>query len=430
MSAKVPIVIQPLSPLVVLEGEAARLSCRIIGNPKPRVIWTINGVVLPNGSRYKIKFDGIYQLEIPKCCAETDNGEVRLEARNAFGCTTTSAMLTVRPRNSDYRAVLQHSPRAFYDDQISRYQRDRQQTELFEVFEERPNNQPYAQSPGDEIVWYTEHSLEGDRFKIREQFINYVLDQWWIKQQRVELSTMANSNSNIPSMLEEDNVTQPRQLRPNHSALINGPCLRPMNNDTAVVANDEQIIQRRGRRVIPKTPTKKMKSPRKRSLAMTMDESNQRPSTPPKTFNSSLPPIHKESPFTKCLRGIPVSPPPRNEPSNFIISSLKRRLLSPTNLTSETSDFNISKASSFLNSINLSDKSIKSCGKFYYYSPTTRKLRSSDTPLTSSSILSESLYDSGIDLTPMETKSTDADILRPIKTIKIDHTQNSRRRLF
>lgn len=235
---------------------------------------------------------------------------------------------------------------------------------------------------------------------------------------------MANSNSNIPSMLEEDNVTQPRQLRPNHSALINGPCLRPMNNNTAVVANDEQIIQRRGRRVIPKTPTKKMKSPRKRSLAMTMDESNQRPSTPPKTFNSLLPPIHKESPFTKCLRGIPVSPPPRNEPSNFIISSLKRRLLSPTNLTSETSDFNISKASSFLNSINLSDKSIKSCGKFYYYSPTTRKLRSSDTPLTSSNILSESMYDSGIDLTPMETKSTDADTLRPIKTLKLDHSPN------
>lgn len=105
-----PVVVQNVEPLVILEGEVARFSCRIIGFPKPRVMWVLNGSTIVHGSRYKIRYDGIYTLEIPKT-RQYDNGTVEVFAKNAFGEAYTSTTLEVRPRNADYRAILKHSPR-------------------------------------------------------------------------------------------------------------------------------------------------------------------------------------------------------------------------------------------------------------------------------------------------------------------------------
>ncbi|KAJ6215354.1 hypothetical protein RDWZM_009854 [Blomia tropicalis] len=152
-------IVQPLESLVVLEGDVARFSCRIIGFVKPRVMWVLNDNTIVHGSRYKIKCDNIYHLEIPKT-HQYDNGKVECYAHNAFGETYTSAMFDVHPRNADY---------SYYDDKMAKYQEERKELEMINVFEER-----FTSEKGDEIVYYTEKSLEGDRFKIREHLTGHV----------------------------------------------------------------------------------------------------------------------------------------------------------------------------------------------------------------------------------------------------------------
>ena len=109
-----PIFVQKPEPLCVLEGEVARFCCRIIGHPKPRVIWTLNGKPIPNGSRYKIRYDGIHHLEIPKT-RQYDQGKIEVIAKNNFGEVSAATMLEVRPKNADYRAILKHSPKSKFD---------------------------------------------------------------------------------------------------------------------------------------------------------------------------------------------------------------------------------------------------------------------------------------------------------------------------
>ena len=58
---------------------------------------------------------------------------------------------------------------AYYDDSVGKYQEQRKELEMQNVFEER-----LTMDKGDEIVWYTEKSLEGDRYKIREHLVDYV----------------------------------------------------------------------------------------------------------------------------------------------------------------------------------------------------------------------------------------------------------------
>lgn len=106
-----PTFVQKPEELVVLEGEVARFCCRIVGHPKPRVIWMLNGKTIVNGSRYKIRYDGIHHLEIPKT-RQYDQGKIEVFAKNVNGESYASTTLEVRPRNADYRAILKHSPRS------------------------------------------------------------------------------------------------------------------------------------------------------------------------------------------------------------------------------------------------------------------------------------------------------------------------------
>ncbi|XP_075588793.1 LOW QUALITY PROTEIN: titin-like [Dermatophagoides farinae] len=162
-----PTFVQNPEPLCVLEGDVARFCCRIIGYPKPRVIWTLNGKPIPNGSRYKIRYDGIHHLEIPKT-RQYDQGKIEVIAKNNLGEVSASTMLEVRPRNADYRAILKHSPKTNYDDNMEKYQKSRKELETENVFEERISDKK------EEIVWYTEQSEDGERIKIREHLVDYV----------------------------------------------------------------------------------------------------------------------------------------------------------------------------------------------------------------------------------------------------------------
>lgn len=132
-----PIFVTKPDPFTVEEGECARFCCRVTGHPRPRVMWLVNGHTVVNvsifqmtalnsvplycphpmlshfvlqGSRYKLTYDGMWHLDIPKT-RQYDNGTVEVIARNSVGEARVSTQLEVKPRGDDYRSVLKNSPR-------------------------------------------------------------------------------------------------------------------------------------------------------------------------------------------------------------------------------------------------------------------------------------------------------------------------------
>lgn len=62
------------------------------------------------GNRFKIWYDGMFHLDIPKT-RQYDNGKVEVIARNSLGEAYSACELKVNPRQDDYRAVLKNSPK-------------------------------------------------------------------------------------------------------------------------------------------------------------------------------------------------------------------------------------------------------------------------------------------------------------------------------
>lgn len=142
---------------------------------------------------------------------------------------------------------------------------------------------------------------------------------------------------------------------------------------------EEQIIKNRGRRELPRTPVRK--SPRKRSFIPSAEGPTESNFHEYDQASYSGQPQPQASPFTKCLRSMILSPPRNNVHNRHNLNLRKRLLLSPNATTSDD-------ASMVLDS----SKSLK---KIHYYSPISRKLRSSDVSENSSLHFD----DSGIDLT-------------------------------
>lgn len=67
----------------------------------------------PQGMRYKLNYDGMWHLDIPKI-RQYDHGKVEVIARNVCGESRVETMLTVKSRHDDYRGVLKNSPRRKY----------------------------------------------------------------------------------------------------------------------------------------------------------------------------------------------------------------------------------------------------------------------------------------------------------------------------
>ena len=228
-------------------------------------------------------------------------------------------------------------------------------------------------------------------------------------------------------------------------------------SDCRIDANpEEQIIQRRGRRQIPATPTRR--SPRKKRNYLNIDQhhdepisSRRRRCTSTKRFSDqgddgdnddhgdddegigesiddgnsnrllqnkskyfsakqrttrSSPGI-QESPFTKCLRDL-RSPPRPAVSLNRTTQNIRRRLLlSPVDdksLSTSTplNNNNIIESIDFgSNSKLMTSSDSSSSRKYHYYSPISHNLRSSDTPPTC-----ELFNDSGIGLSSSVKKST------------------------
>lgn len=105
-----PLFVSKPEPCTVEEGEWARFCCRVTGHPRPRVMWLINGHTVVNGSRYRLTYDGMYHLDIPKT-RQYDTGKVEVIARSSVGEAIAETELKVIPRHDDYRGVLKNSPR-------------------------------------------------------------------------------------------------------------------------------------------------------------------------------------------------------------------------------------------------------------------------------------------------------------------------------
>ncbi|XP_033210459.1 titin [Belonocnema kinseyi] len=131
-----PAFVSKPEPVTVEESDSSRFCCRVTGHPRPRVMWLINGHTVVNGSRYKLTYDGMYHLDIPKT-RQYDHGKIEVVARSSVGEARTETTLTVKPRSDDYRGVLKNSPRPWYDSDLTQYQSERQDTELERVFDER-----------------------------------------------------------------------------------------------------------------------------------------------------------------------------------------------------------------------------------------------------------------------------------------------------
>lgn len=94
--------IKPMN-IQAVENEPARFECAVIGYPKPKVIWYINGNQAIHGSRYKLHYDGIHYLTISKTKI-SDAGEIVVIAKNSEGEVLASAMLDVY-QTKDFRHV-------------------------------------------------------------------------------------------------------------------------------------------------------------------------------------------------------------------------------------------------------------------------------------------------------------------------------------
>lgn len=62
------------------------------------------------GSRYKLIYDGMYHMDIPKT-RQYDTGKIEVLARSSVGEALATTELNVIPRKDDYRNVLKNSPR-------------------------------------------------------------------------------------------------------------------------------------------------------------------------------------------------------------------------------------------------------------------------------------------------------------------------------
>merc|ERR1712176_562256 len=114
------------------EGGSARFCCRVTGYPKPRVMWLLNGHTVINGSKHKLIYDGMWHFDIPKC-RDIDGGKIEVIARNSCGEAYATTTLTINPRQDDYRSVLRHNVKPFYDDEEARNIKNKSVSEAKEM---------------------------------------------------------------------------------------------------------------------------------------------------------------------------------------------------------------------------------------------------------------------------------------------------------
>lgn len=104
-------------PARVLEGETARYRCRVIGYPQPKVNWYLNGQLIRKSKRFRLRYDGIYYMEIVDS-KSYDSGNVKVTAENPEGVVEHTVKLEINERE-DFRSVLRRAPEQKVETSIS-----------------------------------------------------------------------------------------------------------------------------------------------------------------------------------------------------------------------------------------------------------------------------------------------------------------------
>uniref|UniRef100_A0A8C5DTY0 Ig-like domain-containing protein n=1 Tax=Gouania willdenowi TaxID=441366 RepID=A0A8C5DTY0_GOUWI len=103
-----PLIVLLPEPTRVLEGDIARFRCRVTGYPAPKVNWYLNGQLIRKSKRYRLRYDGIYYMEITEI-KSYDAGEVKVVADNNLGSTEHIVKLEIQQKE-DFRTHLRRAP--------------------------------------------------------------------------------------------------------------------------------------------------------------------------------------------------------------------------------------------------------------------------------------------------------------------------------
>ncbi|KAJ0070606.1 hypothetical protein NL108_016861 [Boleophthalmus pectinirostris] len=91
-----PRILQELRDVVLVEGSAAKLSCRVSAFPDPFIVWSKDGQQLQDGPKYRYVFEDPDVVALVVRDGELgDLGKYTVTVKNPFGQTTDSASITV-----------------------------------------------------------------------------------------------------------------------------------------------------------------------------------------------------------------------------------------------------------------------------------------------------------------------------------------------
>lgn len=105
-----PIFTEPLQPVEVVEGFAAKLQCRLTGSPEPNIQWFKDSEPVKEDNRTKMRFDGeLCTLKILSTELD-DEGVYKCVAKNDFGSAASYSELFVNEVNKKPEFVEKMKP--------------------------------------------------------------------------------------------------------------------------------------------------------------------------------------------------------------------------------------------------------------------------------------------------------------------------------
>ena len=116
-----PIFIEPLQPVEVVEGSAAKLQCRLTGSPEPNIQWFKDSELVKEDKRTKMRFDG--ELCTLKILATEldDDGVYKCVAKNDFGSVASDSELLVNEANKKPEFVEKMKPMNVSEGEAARF---------------------------------------------------------------------------------------------------------------------------------------------------------------------------------------------------------------------------------------------------------------------------------------------------------------------
>nr|XP_008108764.1 PREDICTED: myosin-binding protein C, slow-type isoform X6 [Anolis carolinensis] len=117
-----PMFTQPLANTYAVSGYNATLNCSVRGNPKPKITWMKNKIIISNDPRYRMfSNQGVCTLEIRKP-SPYDGGTYTCRAVNSLGEAEVECKLEVKGGVSFFRLLMQGVPPHIIDSYMQELQ--------------------------------------------------------------------------------------------------------------------------------------------------------------------------------------------------------------------------------------------------------------------------------------------------------------------